>query len=222
MDPRHPRRPDRGRGRRHGGLRLVPRQSDPPLQRQGAGRRPLGRGRRRHRKHPPGRLHRPVRPDGPERRLRSVLAGRQRGQFRRGDDPAPRSAAAQPVHPVDPTRPVRAQRPGRGGQQDRRRPLRGAQPARGRHQRGPRDPHPALRRAQLRHVRQRGRRPRRSQDVLPRTGVRRLLGTAGVHPRLRLPRRGPRPPGRAGAAPAVQAARGHHHRSELLAVREPE
>ena len=50
--------------------------------------------RRRDREHLDDRLHRPLRAQGPEPRLRPVLAGRQRGQQRRRDDPAP-----QPGHP---------------------------------------------------------------------------------------------------------------------------
>ena len=45
-------------------------------------------------------------------------------------------------------------------------------------------PDPALRGAQLRHLRQRGRRPRRGQDVLPRAGLRRLLRPQGPRPRV--------------------------------------
>ena len=64
---------------------------------------------------------------------------------------------SDPLHPPGPVRP---QRPDHRGQQDRRRPLRGPEPAGGGHQRGLRHPHPALRRPQLRHLRQR--RQRRS------------------------------------------------------------
>ena len=82
---------------------------------------------------------------------------------------------------------------------------------------GLRDPDPALRRAELRQLHQRGRRAGRHQDVLPRAGVRRLLGPQ--HPDDGLPpaERDPGAPGRTGPSPPVQGPRGDHRRPRLLA-----
>ena len=66
------------------------------------------------------------RAEGPERRLRPLLPGRQRREQRRRHDPAPQPGQRHPVDPLDTPRPVRAQRPLRRRQQDRRRPLSGS------------------------------------------------------------------------------------------------
>ncbi len=222
LGARNRRRRPRAAGRRDGRVRLVSRPRDPPDRRPGARRRP-DRGRRcRHREHPPGRLDRPLRPVRPERRLRTVFAGGERGQQRRGDDPPPQSGHPRPVDPLDSPRPVRPERPDHRGQQDRRRPLPGAQPAGGRHQRELRHPHPALRGAQFRHLRQRRRCPRRRQDVLPGAGLRRLLRAQGPHAGLHQPGRLPRPPGRPRPAPPVQGPGRDLHESGVLALRDAE
>ena len=71
---------------------------------------------------------------------------------------------------------------------------------------------PALRRAELRQLHQRGAGPRRHQDVLPRAGLRRVLGPEHPDDRLPLPERYPGAPGRAGPARAVQGSRRDHDR----------
>ena len=112
------------------------------------------------------------------------------------------------LDPLHPARPLRPQRPVRRGQQDRRRAVPGARSADRRHRRGLRDPDPALRRAELRQLHQRGELPGRHQDVLPRAGLRRLLGAEhpddGLHPA----QRDAGAPGRAGPPPPVQGPPG--------------
>ena len=121
------------------------------------------------------------------------------------------------LDPLHPARPLRPERPLRRRQQDRRRAVPGTGPADRRDRRGLRDPDPALRRAELRQLHQRGPGPRRHQDVLPRAGLRRLLGPE--HPDDRLPpaERDPGAPGRAGPPCPVQGPRGHHDQPRLLA-----
>ena len=60
-------------------------------------------------------------------------------------------------------------------------------------------------------------RARRHQDVLPRAGVRRLLGAQHPDDRLHRAERHPGPAGRPGPPPPVQGAGRHHDRPQLLA-----
>ena len=203
----HARAGDRPPGRGDCRLRLVPQPRDPPDRSPQPHLGP-GQGRGRgHGEHLDDRLHLALRPDRAEPGLRAVLAGGQRGQQRRGDDPPPQPGQPHALHPLHPPRPVRAQRALRRRQQDRRRALPGARPTDRRHRGGLRHSDPALRGAELRQLHQRGQRAGRDQDVLPRAGLRRLLGAE--HPDDGLPpaQRHPGPPGGPGPSRAVQGTR---------------
>ena len=69
-------------------------------------------------------------------------------------------------------------------------------------------PDPALRRTQLRQLRQRGGRVGRNQHVLPRAGLRRRVGPGRDHSGLPSPQRLSCPPGGEGAAHGAQGSRG--------------
>ena len=146
------------------------------IDRQGSFCRPGQRGRRRHREHPDGRVHRPGADSQQNAAYGSVLAGGERGQQRRGHDPPPRPGPPHTVSILSIPRDLFIPNARTTGANKIDAALyQGPSAVGGGHPRGLRHPHPALRGAQFRHLRQRGRRPGRGQDVLPRAGLRRLL-----------------------------------------------
>ena len=122
--------------------------------------------------------------EGPEPGLRALLTRGDRRQQRRRHDPPPRPGQPRRVHPVHPPRPVRPQRPERRGQQDRRRPL-----SRARASWSPPSRRTSASRSSTTSSSTSTRSPTWSQrsagsNVLPRTGLRRLLRTERADHRL--------------------------------------